>query len=336
MSRKTIIAIGVILILLAGLGVGVYLVLQQQNLQEKAAPATTVSITPSSKTISVGDTTDFTVQMNTQTNTVSSVDLEITFNPQVISIESVTPGSFLPVVLSTPRIDSTTGTIKGSFGVNASAPQQGTGIVATIKVKAKATGTSALSFGSGTRAAALSESTDVISVKTPASVSVTAASTNATPAPTSTPLPTSTPKAATSSATVSFGSGTATGSATGSATVSSAKPTIKLPSNKIVRAGDLITGTAVAGSLVSITIQSTTVSSSVLADSTGAWSYTVPTDLSVGSHTITVQDPNGSTTASFTVVAEGSTPVSGFEVPTYLLMFGGLIILIIGFGLAVK
>lgn len=246
MSKKTIIALIGVVLLLIGLGVGVYLVLQQQELRKNAAPATTLSISPSSKTVGVGETTDFNVQMDTQTNTLSSVDLEISFNPQVISIEGVTVGTFLPVMLSTPRIDSTVGTIRASFGASPSSPQKGIGVVATIKVKGKNAGTSALSFGSNTHAAGVSESTDVISVKTPGSITVSAAA--LAPAPTSTPVPTIAPTSSPKGASTATSSATASASATPTSTpiaaTGSAIPVtgIEVPTYFMLFAGFAIVG----------------------------------------------------------------------------------------------
>ena len=66
MNNKAIV-IGAIIftILLAGIVAGVYLVQQQQELREKAAPATTISFLPQTKTAEVGETVKLSVNIDT-------------------------------------------------------------------------------------------------------------------------------------------------------------------------------------------------------------------------------------------------------------------------------
>lgn len=117
------------------------------------------------------------------------------------------------------------------------------------------------------------------------------------------------------------------------------KPTVTLPVNKTVKAGDTITGTAVANSTVTITIQSDPITATVKADSAGKWSYTLPKTLASGTHTMTVVDSNGSYTTTFTVsgaakggvsTPSGQTPVAGFGLPTFFAVGAGFLLILFG------
>src|SRR3989344_2567793 len=108
MNKKKIIAIIVLFLILAGLGAGLYLMRQQQDLREKAAPATTVSLIKPTKTILVGESFDVTVEVDTATNILSGAVLEVNFDKEKLTLASFSPSTLLPVELAKARSEEHT------------------------------------------------------------------------------------------------------------------------------------------------------------------------------------------------------------------------------------
>ena len=96
MNKKKIILIVIgVLVLIAGIAVGVLLVQQNQSIKEKAAPATNLSIIPSTQTKAGGESVAFNVVMDTGENQITALDLVISFDPQVLQIVSIAKGGAL-------------------------------------------------------------------------------------------------------------------------------------------------------------------------------------------------------------------------------------------------
>ncbi len=351
MGKKKIVAIVVLFLILAGLGAGLYLMRQQQDLREKAAPATTISIKKPAKTILVGESFDVTVEVDTSTNVLSGTELEINFDKEKLTLASFSPSTLLPVELAKAQINNTAGSATISLGAQPANPPQGKGTIATLKFEAKAAGNAAITFGPNTKAAGTSEATNVIIAKNPATITIIAAGGGTTsPSPSaspallsSSPSPSASPvtgsSASPSPSTAPVGGSIASPSPLTVASASpAAKPTVALPTNKTVKAGDTITGTAKPNSNVTITIQSEPITATVKADAAGKWSYTIPVTLASGTHTITITDSNGTYTTTFTVsgtqggvvTPSGETPVAGFSLPTYLAIGAGFLLIIFG------
>src|SRR3989344_4671872 len=88
---------GIVASLLLALGVplAVYLVLRPQLLRLIAAPGNAVlSVLPSNSTVTAGVSDDFEVWVNPGGENVSSVQLIMTYDPAVITVNSVTAGDF--------------------------------------------------------------------------------------------------------------------------------------------------------------------------------------------------------------------------------------------------
>ncbi|TSC89451.1 MAG: autotransporter-associated beta strand repeat-containing protein [Microgenomates group bacterium Gr01-1014_5] len=355
MSTKKIVAIIVLFLILAGLGAGLYLMRQQQDLREKAAPATTISIKKPAKTILVGESFDVTVEVDTSTNVLSGTELEINFDKEKLTLASFSPSTLLPVELAKAQINNTAGSATISLGAQPANPPQGKGTIATLKFEAKAAGNAAITFGPNTKAAGTSEATNVIIAKNPATISILAAGGAVSPSPAQvasaspalplSPSPSASPVAGSSASpspsTAPVGGSIASPSPSAAPSASAspaAKPTVTLPANKTVKAGDTITGTAKPNSNVTITIQSEPITATVKADATGKWSYAIPSTLSAGTHTLTITDSNGTYTTTFTVsgvqggttTPSGETPVAGFSLPTYLAIGAGFLLIIFG------
>lgn len=336
MKTKTIITILGIFLLVGGLGVGVYLVGQRQILTKKAAPASTIFVTPETQTKNPGDTFTFSVAIDTATNQVNGFDIRLTFDPDVIQITSLAKGA--PVSAFTTEVvnnfDNTAGTV--SFGYITTDPTKavnGSGIDlldVTAQVKAgAASGNTSIAFNQGsTLATDINETQNVLVGYTPGTLTV---SSGASPTPTGSPTasPTGTP-AGTPTPT---GSGTPhpTATPTGTGSTSSIKVTSPASGSTVTDSTPTFKGTAPAGSTVTITIYSTPITTTVTADSSGNWQYTPTQTLADGSHTvsITASGTTNTATSSFTVQS-GSTslPVTGVEWPTVAATGIGLFVII--------
>ncbi len=149
---------------------------------------TTLSLFPATKSIKTGDEFPLAVNLNTSTDTISAVNLSISYDPEVIKITKFTPSSSLPVIIS--PLTSNSGTSKVVIGVNVDSPFMGSSTVGTFNVKvisakkteikiATTTGVASL----GKDSSSLVSSTGTILTYTPSPDSSPNASPSATPAP---------------------------------------------------------------------------------------------------------------------------------------------------------
>src|SRR5258706_1040225 len=95
--KKLALTFLVIILLMAGIGVGVYLVRQNQNFREKAAPSSSLTLEPSTGSLAIGDTFTVSSNIETGTNQVIAVEMHLTFDETKVKAQGATPGSFLPV-----------------------------------------------------------------------------------------------------------------------------------------------------------------------------------------------------------------------------------------------
>lgn len=231
MNKKVVIGILVLLLLLVGLGVGVFLVRQQQEIRKKAAPASSIAILPSTKTVNSGEEFTLSVELNTATNEIRGAELHITFDANLLSLRDFLPSTTLPTVFVSPRVDNTAGTASITLGAQPSNLFSGKDVIATLRFQAKtAGGTANVNFAPQTLATGLSESQDVLVSKNGARVTVLVSAPTPTPsldaqggtagsatAPTPTPTQGLVGGGATATPTptkVATGSGSSTGSAT--------------------------------------------------------------------------------------------------------------------------
>lgn len=318
------------LLLLLSIPVTVFYLGQQQELRKKAAPATTLSISPSTISAKPGDTLSFNIDINTATNQVATAQLVLEFDQTKAEALSITSGPDAPRIL-TQGITGP-GTVSITVGAQSTAkPITGTGIIAIVRLKILdgASGPFSLQFGSTTFIGGLGEqSSNVLVSKTGAQVILPTSfdsQTSTSPAPT----PSVKPDTLTSSAL------TATGSS---------QLTVTVASNPAALAKPIIKGTAPPGSSVTIVIHSEPQTVVVTADENGNYQY-VPTTLTGGSHTVVVtsQDAAGqtqTTSSTFDVGEIGSMlytepnttatgeamPESGSPLPTILLSIMGILL----------
>lgn len=163
-----------------------------------------LSIEPAAKNAKVGDTFTLGVALNTQGDTVSAVELHLTYDKSAIQVTGFTPGTALPVVLTPATF--TDGTIDVTLGAQPTSPFKGADVIGTITAKLLAAKQSSLTFADTTAVAAIGKTSNSLSGKTGGSISNTQGGGNITPTPTPTPTPKS---AAPSTSQSSFGALTA-------------------------------------------------------------------------------------------------------------------------------
>ena len=129
--------------------------------------AATLSLSPSSQTVSVGDTFNVTVNLDTQGASIDGVDLRyISYDSSLLQVLQVTPGSLMPTTLVN-SINSSLGRLTFSQITAGGSTYSGSGVLATINFKALSTGTAnaTISYTSGntTDSNVASAGTDILS-----------------------------------------------------------------------------------------------------------------------------------------------------------------------------
>lgn len=197
-KTKIILTIFISLVLVGGVVAGVLLVAQNQELNRKAAPATTLSISPHSQTGAPSQSITFTVKMDTGENKVTAGDLDIRYDPVILNVKSIQKSASLSD-FSEPvkRIDNTTGTIAYSFfNSDKTKALSGNLDVITVSGEIKSTavgGSYTFSFGSSTVIAGLNEGQNVLTHATDGTFTIAGGGPTSTPTPTPTSNPTATP-----------------------------------------------------------------------------------------------------------------------------------------------
>lgn len=196
--KKVIFILIGVLILISGVAVGIYLVGKNQDMREKAAPSTNVSIYPSTQTKARGDDVNFNVVMDTGSNQITTLDLVLSFDPQALQITSITKG--VGIVDFTSELKNSFDNVGGkiyysNFAVDKTKAVTGTGLtILTITGKVKdnaASGSYQMAFLPQTTVAGLTEGVNVLVAKTQGTLIVSGVQATSTPSPT--PNPTATP-----------------------------------------------------------------------------------------------------------------------------------------------
>ena len=186
-TKKVIFSVFAFLILASGIVAGVYLVQKDQDIREKAAPATNLSFVPSSVSRNPGQTLNLTVNANTGENKITGIDIEISFVPAVIQLSEMKPMpaiSPLSTIIKNGVIDNTAGKARyAAFTINRDDAVFGDlnilSLTGTI-VSSAVSGSSDVSFTTLTTISAVDEGVNVIVNKTSANVSVSSGSTQST------------------------------------------------------------------------------------------------------------------------------------------------------------
>lgn len=99
--------LGNVLLLLAVIPITLFVVKRQTNLKTKATASTTLSFSPTSATVAVGQNTSVDVMVDPGSNIVSIVEMNVSVDPNVLTIVSFTPNSTaFPVKLKGPTINA--------------------------------------------------------------------------------------------------------------------------------------------------------------------------------------------------------------------------------------
>ncbi len=326
MKRAVFIVVSLILFL--AIPATVLVVMRNQELRKKAAPATTLSLSPA--TVSKNVEEDFTleVRMDTADNQIVAVDLSLTYDATKLEAEWIHNGTMFPNILSSGVVGNGTASI--ALGApNTTTPITGTGTVATIKFKTLAATTTPVTirFGPNTFVGALNEgSTNALTSSIPANITI-GGGTTSTVTPTIPITPTLAPD------------NESTGSATSSAVTIDSPAT----NESVATTQPTLEGKAPPGTTVTITIYSDPITVTVTADANGNWTYTLDEPLTTGPHTIVVaaQDPDTGESHTATlafVVATGdengasgsAVPVSGSTENTIILLMVGMFFIVTG------
>lgn len=334
---KKILIFIVILILLGGIPLLVFFVGQRQELRKKAAPATTLSLTPASLTKKIDDTFSLEVALDSGENQIIAAELHLTYDPTKLEVQSITNGPPFPNILASGAIEN--GAVSIAVGAaDTKKPVTGTGTVAIIKMKALAiteTPTS-IKFSPNTFVGGLGEGANNVLIESnPATITIGGQQVQAPTIPTPTPTHslTASPIPTQELTPTLTPTPTSTGSAQNPPPVSPAGSlTIVSPTNEGTATSDtpVIRGKASPGTTITLTIYSTPQTVTVTADDNGDWTYTPPAPLESGPHNIVASstDQTGVTetaTSAFVVASSTPIPVSGtVEITLALLIIGSL------------
>ncbi len=302
---KKIITIIVLLFLTIAVGITVYLVKQRQDLQNHAAPSTTLSLQTDNAAPQVDQQFTTTVKIDTGGNTVTAVELHITYDGTKLQGVSITKDASLSQELVAGVINNGTASI--TVGSSPTTPIQGTGTVAVLVFKALSPGTAQIGFADNTQAAGVGEQGNVLQSKIPVNITIGSGAATATPTPTqipgatATPTPTTQPGATVTPTptTVSGATNTPTstplsgGTVTLSVTptpISSSAPSSSVTVSSVSNNQTLgstqptFSGKAPAGAKIVLTVYSDPQTITVYADASGNWSAQTPAPLDAGSH----------------------------------------------------
>jgi hypothetical protein len=183
------------ILLLISVPVIVFFFSQQQELRSKAAPATTLSIQPSSPSVPVGETVICKVLINTNGNNVASAKISLTFDQTKFEAQSITNGTLAPRILNQGTIGVGTATITIA-AESTTKPITGQGEISTLRLKAIGGGAepTQVKFAADTFVAGLGENTvNVLVSNQPASITITGGSQLASNEASQSTTPTSTP-----------------------------------------------------------------------------------------------------------------------------------------------
>ena len=180
------------LVLIAGIVAGVYLVQKNQDIREKAAPATNLTFSPSTTTKNPGQTINLTINADTGENKITGIDIEVSFNPAVIQLTQMIPTSAisnLSTVIKNGEINNTTGKARfAAFTVTKTQAVSGNISLITLTgtvVNNAVSGNYPITFTETTTISAADEGQNVIVNKSVASIIISSGG-NATIQPTAT------------------------------------------------------------------------------------------------------------------------------------------------------
>ncbi len=175
-------------LLLVAIPVGIYVVGQNQETKQQAAPATVLTFSPQTVVKRPGETFALDVMVDTGSNTISAAKFQIDFDTTKLEAKSIVASDFLTVILTSGKVTPSNASI--TLGSSPTAPKKGAGKLATITFKAKGPiGATRITFDNATEVAGISEQTNVLSGKGSATVTITTGVGSQISSPTTTPTP---------------------------------------------------------------------------------------------------------------------------------------------------
>lgn len=133
-NPKILGAMTVLILLVGGIGAGVYLT---QNRQQATTQATLSQVDlkfqPDKIEANLGSEFNVDVFAGANEAQINSVDLGFSYDPEILTLKSIEPGQFLPKILIPPKIASGSATI--SLGTQENSGVSGSGIIAGLKFK---------------------------------------------------------------------------------------------------------------------------------------------------------------------------------------------------------
>lgn len=141
--KKKILAVFILLIMLASIPVGVFLVKKRQEIQLRAAPATVLSLSPEVGDYDVDEVFTLNINIDAGENLIVSADITLSYDSSILEGVSVTMGSFLTGAQELNKnINNDQGKIIYSLYTTQENAKQGGGSLASITFKGIAPGTS--------------------------------------------------------------------------------------------------------------------------------------------------------------------------------------------------
>lgn len=336
------------IILLASVPITLFVLNKNQELRQKAAPATTLALSPSQLTKKVGDEFSLDAVIDTGANAIQEVLVEIEYDPTKIKALSLTNSATFPNIIASENITDS-GTASIAVGTASVAqPFSGTATAVTIRFQALANTTGAMQVKFTQKAFVGSVAEGQVNSligATPSLVTISDGSGS-----TNNPTPTATPASRTTTPTPALRAGTPTPTlritptpttvATSSGTLSIITPR----DNDVVSSAEpSITGNASPGSTVTITLYPGSVTAAVTADTTGNWTYTPTSALADGAYTLTATSSDATTGAAQNVsivfavgagvtpttqATDSSIPVTGaIDTTITMVILGGILVL---------
>lgn len=189
LNRIVLIAIFGFVFLLISVGVGVIIIKRETTTQVGAANPSII-LTTNNTSPKVNTSFVIAATINTQGAIVNGLDLKVKYDTNLLTATGITVGPFLPYVFVPGTISNGVANIVLGPSIDTAGPHpvSGTGVVAQIQFKAKATGTSNVTVDSTSKVSVSGQTTNMLGVSTPVQITVLAAGTP-TPLPTKSPSP---------------------------------------------------------------------------------------------------------------------------------------------------
>lgn len=158
-------------VLLGGLSTTLYYLKMPQDTRNRAATTgPTLSIEPAQKRVKAGESFPVGISLTTGDDTVSAIELHLTYDPTAVEFVSFKNGDKLSVVLEAESHGN--GEIKVTLGTQPTAPFKGATIVGTLTLKQLSTKASSIAFAPATKVASIGKSENSLSGSTKGDITI--------------------------------------------------------------------------------------------------------------------------------------------------------------------